>query len=159
MKTASLQEIKRDLLHRSESELMELCLKLARFKKENKELLTYLLFESENEELYRMGIKTYIDGEFESINKKNFYFVKKSARKILKEVKKYIRYSKNKETEVELLLYYCQKLQAFKPSTKRNKMLVNLFQRQVAMLEKKILLLHEDLQYDYTLELEKITID
>ena len=57
MKTATVKEIKTELTHRSTQELIELCLRLSRFKKENKELLTYLLFESTHEEGYIESIK------------------------------------------------------------------------------------------------------
>ena len=48
MKAVSAVIIKKELHHLSSDKLMELCLRLSRFKKENKELLTYLLFESHN---------------------------------------------------------------------------------------------------------------
>ncbi|WP_271424588.1 hypothetical protein [Aequorivita sinensis] len=156
MKAASLKEIKTELSHRSTQELLELCLRLSKFKKENKELLTYLLFESANEEAFIRSIKTKIDEDFESINTKTFYFIKKSVRKILREIKKYIRYSQNKETEVELLLYFCHKLKDFKPSIKRNTTLINLYNRQIEYIQKKVSTLHEDLQYDYEMEIEEL---
>lgn len=156
MKAASLKEIKTELNHRTTRELLELCLRLSKFKKENKELLTYLLFESANEEAFIRSIKTKIDEDFESINTKTFYFIKKSVRKILREIKKYIRYSQNKETEVELLLYFCHKLKDFKPSIKRNTTLINLYNRQIEYIQKKISTLHEDLQYDYEMEIEEL---
>lgn len=156
MKAASLKEIKTELSHRSTQELLELCLRLSKFKKENKELLTYLLFESANEEAFIRSIKTKIDEDFESINTKTFYFIKKSVRKILREIKKFIRYSQNKETEVELLLYFCCKLKDFKPSIKRNTTLINLYNRQIEYIQKKISTLHEDLQYDYEMEIEEL---
>src|SRR5690554_1593937 len=157
MKAASLKEIKTELSHRSTQELLELCLRLSKFKKENKELLTYLLFESANEEAFIRSIKTKIDEDFESINTKTFYFIKKSVRKILREIKKFIRYSQNKETEVELLLYFCCKLKDFKPSISRNTALTNLYNRQLDYIRKKINTLHEDLQYDYNLELTEFS--
>ena len=49
MKTATVTELKKELKTRSQSDLVELCLKLSKFKKENKELLTYLLYEADNE--------------------------------------------------------------------------------------------------------------
>ena len=158
MKTATVSEIKKELKQRSPEEIMELCLRLSRFKKENKELLTYLLFESEQEESYVKELKKAIDEQFENVNTKNFYLIKKSIRRILREVKKYIRYSPKKETEVELLIYFCGKLKNFKPSIKKNKTMVNLYERQILFIEKKIALLHEDLQYDYSLEIEDLTL-
>lgn len=156
MKAASLKEIKTELNHRSTQEILELCLRLSKFKKENKELLTYLLFESANEEAFIQSIKETVDADFETINTKTFYFIKKSVRKILRELKKFIRYSQNKETEIELLLYFCHKLQDFSPSIKRNTTLTNLYNRQIEYIKKKVTTLHEDLQYDYNLELEDL---
>jgi len=73
-------------------------------------------------------------------------------------VKKYIRYSKKKETEVELLLYFCEQLKNLRPSIKRNKMLTNLYERQLILAKKRITELHEDLQHDYTLEIEELNL-
>ena len=105
MKAASLKEIKTELNHRSTQEILELCLRLSKFKKENKELLTYLLFESANEEAFIQSIKETVDADFETINTKTFYFIKKSVRKILRELKKFIRYSQNKETEIAFAIF------------------------------------------------------
>ncbi len=157
MKAASLKEIKTELNHRSTQEVLELCLRLSRFKKENKELLTYLLFESADEESFIQSIKTKVDEDFKSINTKTYFYIKKSIRKILRELKKFIRYSQNKETEVELLLYFCHKLKEFTPSIKRNTTLSNLYNRQIDYISKKVKALHEDLQYDYELELEALS--
>ena len=77
-------------------------------------------------------------------------------RKILRNVKKYSRYSGKKETETELLIYFLQKMDSFKPSIYRNKTLQNLYERQLALVKKSIEKLHEDLQYDLNLELEKL---
>jgi hypothetical protein len=49
MKTPSAQEIKSAIKELSTAESLELILRLARFKKENKELLTYLLFNASDE--------------------------------------------------------------------------------------------------------------
>ena len=43
MKAVTLREIKKELNTLSTLEIQELCLRLSRFKKENKELLTYYL--------------------------------------------------------------------------------------------------------------------
>ena len=108
MKAASVAQLRKELKYRSSEELESLCLRLARFKKENKELLTYLLFESENEVHYVAQVKEDMDAKFDEINKSSIYYIKKSVRRILRETKKYIRYSNVKETEVELLLYFCE---------------------------------------------------
>lgn len=156
MKTATVAILKKELAHYSQPELMELCLRLARFKKENKELLTYLIFEAGNEEGYIESVKAMMDEQFGEINTNSYYYIKKSVRKILSSVKKHIRYSKKKETEVELLLYFCRKLRTMKPSFTRSTILKNTYETQLRMIRKAMSKLHEDLQYDYNVELEKL---
>jgi hypothetical protein len=156
MKAVTLKELKEELANYSPKELRELCLRLARFKKENKELLTYLLFESSDESLYVINIKSEVDEQFELINKKSPYLIKKSYRKILRGIKKYGRYSQKKETEVELLIYFCIKLRNFTPSISRNTGHLNFYNRQIETIRKKIALLHEDLQFDYGTELDTL---
>lgn len=156
MKASTIAQLKKELQYRSQDEVLQLCLRLARFKKENKELLTYLLFEAENENGYVESIKQEVDELFGEINTKSFFYIKKSIRKILRTIKKYSRYSNKKETEVELLLYFCEKLNSFAPSIHRNTALHNLYQRQLEYIKKKLPTLHEDLQYDYGLILENL---
>ena len=156
MKSATIKQLKMELQDRSPKEIMDLCLRLSRFKKENKELLTYLLFESSDEQMYIESVKEEIDERFELVNKKSPYFIKKSIRAILNHTNKYIRYSQNKETEIELLIYFCQKLKAFNPPINRNKKVLNIYNRAIESCKKKTALLHEDLQYDYTRLLEDL---
>lgn len=155
MKAATSKELKLVLAELSQPDLVTICLRLARFKKENKELLTYLLLEAEDEEGYIESVKGEIDYELEQINRKTYYFIKKGIRKILRMIKKYIRYSGNKETEVILLIYFCQRLRAFQPSIERNRMLKNIYLQQKKVIGTAIAKLHEDLQYDYLQELER----
>lgn len=154
MKAATLKAVKLELNKRSPDELRELCLRLSKFKKENKELLTYLLFESADEAAYVEGVKTEIAQEFEQINRSSYFLIKKSVRKILRNTKKYIRYSKRKETEVELLIYFCATLKNLQPSMEANLVLRNIYLRQMELIRKSIASLHEDLQYDYNRELD-----
>ena len=156
MKAVSTKEIKLELETRNYEDILALCLRLSRFKKENKELLTYLLFESENERSYIEKIKLDIDEQFEDVNTKTFYFMKKGLRKILSGIKKTSRYSPKKETEVELLIYYCGKLKKIRPSIFKNLVLTNLYNTQVASITKKLANLHEDLQYDFEQELQAL---
>ncbi len=156
MKAASVKQIKDELKHRSQEELLGLCLRLSKFKKENKELLTYLLYDVDNEAGYISDVKNEIDEQFEDINTNSYFYIKKSVRKILRNIKKYSRYSKQKETEVELLMYFCEKLKNLEPSIERNVTLQNIFNRQIELIKKLISKLHEDLQYDYGEELSAL---
>jgi hypothetical protein len=156
MKAVTVKEISQELLNLSPKELRDLCLRLSRFKKENKELITYLLFEASDEASYVDSVKNEIDNQFELINKKNYYFIKKSIRRILFNTRKYIRYSQNKETEIVLLIYFCKKMKKFTPSIQGNAALRNLYIRQSEAIREKVGSLHEDLQYDYEMELKKL---
>ena len=156
MKAASVKELKEELAHYSQKDLIAICLRLSKFKKENKELLTYLVYESNNEAAYIESVKAEVEQQFSEINTKSYYFIKKSVRKILRNTKKYIRYSQEKETEVELLLFFCQKLKNLNPSINRSKVLKGIYSRQLEAIRKATLKLHEDLQYDYEVELSKL---
>jgi hypothetical protein len=155
MRSATVNELKNELENLPDKELKELCLRLAKFKKENKELLTYLLFESNDEESYIKNVKSEMDEQFASMNKNNLYFSKKTIRKILRGINKYIRYTGSKQVEISLLTHFCNSINesgiAFHSSTA----LVNLYNAQVKKIHAAINTLHEDLQYDYRRELEK----
>jgi len=156
MKAVTAKELKLELNNRSPKEILELCLRLSRFKKENKELLTYLLFEASDEEYYINSVKEEIDQKFEKVNKKSPYFIRKNIRTILAHTRKYIRYSQKKETEVELLIYFCVRLKNFTPSIHHNKRVENLYFKLIESIRKKVTALHEDLQYDYTIEINDL---
>jgi len=149
MKTAALKDIRQALAHCTAKELTALCVRLAVHKKENKELLTYLLFEAGDEHAFVQEIKQEINEGFDHINRRSFYTIKKDMRKLLRTVKKYIRYSKKKESEVELLLYFCLKMKEFSPSIHQSSVLKNMYYQQLKMVENRIPKLHEDLQFDF----------
>lgn len=149
MKAVSISEIRKELESLPNSRLIELCLRLGRFKKENKELLTYLLIESLNENEYIQGIKADVELDFKTINTSSYYLIKKSVRRILKRINTFIRYSNKTETEIELLLMFCMNLKKMRPAYTGNIALVNLYNRQIEKIHKTLPKLHEDLQYDY----------
>jgi hypothetical protein len=91
-----------------------------------------------------------------NIPPQNYSFIKKSVRKILRVTKKYIQYSKKKETEVELLLCFCCELKKLSPSMEANMVLNNIYKRQLEAIKKIIGSLHEDLQFDYEIELNNL---
>lgn len=154
MKAAGIKELKTALEQRSPQELVQFCLHLARFKKDAKEYLSYLLFEAQDIESYRASVVEYIQGEFSELNTNNYYYIRKSARKILTQTKKYIRYAKDKETEVLLLCTYCQALREVEPSIFESPRLTNIYDTQLRMAKKALASLHEDLQFDYTSEFD-----
>lgn len=156
MKAATVNEIKLELANTPSHQLVELCLRLAKFKKENKELLSYLLFEAFDEDAYIENIKQEILQQFEEINTSSLYFVKKSLRKILRTLNKYCRYTGVVETEVKLLLFFCSTLKNSGIPIEKNLVIKNMYQNQLKKIAKAIAGMHEDLQYEYVKELEQL---
>lgn len=148
MKTATIQEIKQELLALPHNELVELMLKLARSKKENKELLTFLLFEAHDIEGYIDGVKKEMESAFLDINVSHVYFAKKTIRKALRITNKYIRFSGSKQAEAELLIHFCKLVKESGIKIDKNPALKNLYQNQLKKIEKAMDSLHEDIQYD-----------
>jgi hypothetical protein len=149
MKSASIQEIKQELKSLSPSRLSELCLRLAKFKKDNKELLTYLLFESDDEAAYIANVKKEIDEGFTELPKPNLYLTKKSLRKVLRITTKQIRYTASPQVEVELLTYFCRKLKDSRIPLRDSPVLTNLYNQQLKKIRSVVATLHEDLQFDF----------
>ena len=156
MKAAALSDIKNELIKLPPKRLVELCLRLARFKKENKELLAFLLFDAEDEQSYVESIKMEIDQAVEELNTTNWYFLKKGLRKILRSITKYGKFTNLKESEVEMLLHFVKKMYLMGIVHNRNKAINNLYETQVVKTTKLIDLLHEDLQFDYKNQLGEL---
>lgn len=156
MKPASIAILKKKLKALSKEELLAYVLRLATFKADNKALLSYLLFYENNQELYLTEIKVYIEENFANLNQDSSFYVRKGLRKIEREINKQIKFVKDKQFEVELLITY---LSHFKTTLERfhQQKLHKIFERIIAKTEARITLLHEDLQYDYSRELEEIT--
>ena len=156
MQTATIHQLKKELEILDQKALLQLCLRLARFKKENKELLTYLLFEAGQEENFRQVIKTDLENQFAEINHSNIYWTKKNLRKILRTIDKVIRFSGIKETEIEIRLHFLRLIKVQRIPIHRSRVLANMFAGQIKKIRTSMEKVHEDLQYDYRLELEDI---
>ncbi|MDQ6757881.1 MAG: hypothetical protein M3004_13195 [Bacteroidota bacterium] len=158
MKTSSVSEIKQELNNTSPKELLELCLRLIKYKKENKELISYLLFEANDLNSYIENIKAEIDEQFIQMNRSNLYLVKKSLRKILKTINRYIKYTSSKEAEIELLIYLCNRIKTSGIKISKSVALINLYNNQVKKIKAVVATLHEDLQHDYSKQMEQLTV-
>jgi hypothetical protein len=156
MKAASSQEIKEELVNLPPKKVVEICLRLARFKKENKELLHFLLFEAHNESGYVETIKVELDEYFEELPKPNWYLTKKGLRKILRTISKYSKYVTKQESELELLLHFCKVVKEKGIMHRPNQALTNLYAQQIKKLHKLVSVVHEDLQYDYKRQIEAL---
>jgi hypothetical protein len=156
METSSLSELKKELSLLPPNEIVEICMKIVRYKKENKELLHYLLFHAHDEQSYIEEVKKEITALFKDSIIFSLYLSKKTIRKILKITNNYIRYSKLKQTEVELRMHLCAEIKNTGVLPHADKSLTNLYQRQIEKIYKAMEKLHEDLQHDYLEELKSL---
>ncbi len=157
MKSTSLNEIKKELQALPAAELLELCIGLAKYKKENKELLGYLLFESQNKTQFISEVKTEIAEQINTLkSQSSLYFVKKGLRKTLRLISKYSKYINDKGLSAELYIYFCSQLKHSGIPYHRSQMILNLYEQQLKKINSLIETLHEDLQFDYLKEVEGI---
>lgn len=155
MNAPSINEIKKELEKKNSKELLAVCLRLAKYKKENKELLGFLLFENDDIPCFIENAKQETNSLFENINRSNTYYVKKSVRKILRNVNKQIRFSSLKQVEAELLIHFCNCIVSFSVPLKQSRQLMNLYENQLIKIENVLSELHPDLQYDLRREILK----
>ncbi len=159
MKAASLNDIKKELRDLDPDTIRDLCMRLAKFKKENKELLTYLIFEAHNEPAYIENTKLEIDEQFKSVpSERNTYYIKKTLRKILRFVNRQVKYSGIKLSELELRIFFCQKIKGARIPLATGTVLFNLYQQQFKKISSILEKLPEDLQADYEREVKRLII-
>jgi len=156
MKAASLSELKQEIATLTPKQVMDICMRLAKHKKENKELITYLLFEAGDEKGFIRNIEEETETMFREMNSSNLYLAKKSIRKILRTINKYIRYSGSKETEAELRIHYCKTLIDSGIPFRKSPVLLNLYNNQLNKIETAVSSLHEDLQFDFRKEMKRL---
>jgi len=156
MKAATINELKKELAHLDMKMLQEICLRLAKYKNENKELLTYLLFEANDEGAYIENVKNEISDLFETLPPSNLYLIKKSIRKILRLANKQIKYSGSKKTELEIRIHFCSLVKKANVRLDPGTVLYNLYHQQRKKIAQALTSLPDDLQYDYHAAVEEL---
>jgi gas vesicle protein len=158
MEAASLNELKKALNDLESNELRLICLRLAKFKKDNKELLSYLLFEEQDEAAYIENIKDEISELVKEISNLNTYYLKKSLRRVLKMLNKQIRYSGLPRTEVELRIHFCEMIKDADMPIGKSTVLMNLYEQQLKKIHQAVSKLDEDIQFDYDAQVKRLPI-
>lgn len=153
MKLEKLTDIKKELSRKNVQELTDLCLRLAKYKKENKELLNFLLFDADDPLQYAEQVKSFLENDFKTLQKHHFYSTK-SLRKILRIINRHAKYTASKPVELELLLWFCINFLKYVDARTSHKPLQGLFIRQLDKIRLSIPKLHEDLAFDYQKEYE-----
>lgn len=160
MQSNSLQEIKKELKELNQIQLSEIALQLAKYKKETKEFLGFLLFQSNDKELFKEQVKQEIDELMARISlDNNLYFAKKSLRKILRVIAKYTRYmAEDKTMAIDFKLHFCETLKKSGIRLAESDAIMNLYYHEIKKIETLVLKLHPDLQNDYKLEIENLKV-
>lgn len=143
----------------SHPELISVCLRMVKYKKENKELLTYLIYESGSEATFIADLKLEVDDLFGTVNTHSLFWAKKTIRKILRHITKHLKFSGIATTQIELLIYFCEKLRSLNIVLDNSPALINLYLQQLKKIEKLIMTLHDDLQYDYRIRLSGLVLN
>ena len=159
MQAATLVQLKRTLRERPAHELLEHCLRLAKYSRDNKELLTYLALRADDEEGYLEEIKQDIDDAFWVVPRNNIWRTKRAIRKIVKALNKHVKFSGRRDSEVELRLHFCRRMRESELPYRKNSVLSNLYDAQVKKTRAAYAKLHEDLQFDYGERVRELTLD
>jgi hypothetical protein len=157
MNVASLNEIKRELQSLDQEVLVDVCLRLAKFKKDNKEMLNYLLFEAQNEHNYVQRVKEEIEEQFQELPVgSNVYFIKKNLRKILRFATRQVKFSGVRESELDVRIFFCVKMKEAGVPMPAGTVLFNIFQQQLKKVQSLLQKLPEDMKADYEREMKII---
>ncbi len=155
MDKPNLAEIKKELKTISTTKLLDICLRLAKYKTENKELLSYLLFYNDNLDDYVKDVKVLIDSFFSEIPTSPYYAIK-SIRKLLRILNKHIKYIGNKPAEADLLIYYCKLFIQSSHIKTSHKSLILLIFRPLKRITKLIIKLDDDFKFDFEREFDEL---
>lgn len=155
MKAASIAEIKKQLVKLDQGQLFEIILRLARFKKDNKELLTYALFLSANEAAFAGYLCEEIREQFQV--SPNMH--KKTLRKTIRVMDKCLRFSGSKETELTVRVCFCRSLISSETPFRDRKVMFNMYAAQIKKIKKLIEAYHQDLQHDYWQEFKDLELN
>lgn len=148
MTTIKLQLQKKEIAKLDAKTLANICIRLAKYKIENKEFLNYLLFHSYDNQPYIENLKLDITSAFLSFNQ-NDYLNSKVLKGLLLRLNKQLKFIADKNREVEIVTEFCL---AFINNVSVRCYYAGLMQilyRQFVRLQKVVGKLDEDLQFDY----------
>tara|TARA_R110002020_G_scaffold211320_8_gene417584 strand:+ start:830 stop:1303 length:474 start_codon:yes stop_codon:yes gene_type:complete len=157
MKIPSLAQLKKELSYLNEKELIELVADLSKFSRDNKSYLFFKLNKKDQPQLYVEMVQEELELDFQNARGDHSYYAKKSAQKLRRKMNKLLKLSKVKTDQIEVLLFFCEKLKEYGFLRHRNQVLDNIYQMQLAKAVKLISGLHEDLQFDYEGRVEELT--
>ncbi len=152
----SLSDIRKELAYASPEELKSLCLRMARFKKENKEHLAFLLFQK-NEADFIKSVKAEISDALDDIHRIHAFQARKVLQKTLRTIVKYKKFCLSKVFEMEVMLHFIRSMQAKQISEYTSSYTGQFYKKQQLKLVKILESLDEELSMDYRDEVEDLT--
>ena len=158
MNSPKLSELKKELGFKDTLALQTICLRLAKYKTENKELLHYLLFYEDRKDDYVAEVKSIMLAEFDDLHP-SIYYVTKQLRKLTRVMNKHIKYIADKNAETELALYFSELFINHPIANTSHKALIGLLFRQLKRVDKLLVKLEEDLAFDYQQQLDVLLSD
>lgn len=150
-----LAELKKELNFLQPAELKEACLRLAKHKTENKELLHYLLFYGDKTDEYAEKVKELLAEGFEELHP-SIYKANKQLRKLLRTANKHIKFMASKHLEVEIALHFAQLFLAHPISRNNQKTTQSVLASQLKRIWRLVPKLEEDLSFDYQQQFEQL---
>jgi hypothetical protein len=156
MKIASLAELKKELKYLSDKELIEIIADLSKFSTDNKMFLYFRIFGKDDPVHFTEMIQEELFQEFLKSNRSNFHQAKKAAQVIRRKLNKFLKFTRDKSTKVDLIIFFCRKLSEFGFLDYRHPVIENLYFMQLRKMETLIREMHEDLQYDYQYKVEEL---
>lgn len=153
MKAATISQLKKELVKLDPDDLLDVCLRLAKFKVESKELLTYLLLKAEDEIGYANELCNEIDQHLHTSGRIH----KKTLRKVVRWMDKSLRFSGNKETELHVRIHFCRRIKTKRISFGDCRVSANMYATQLKKIHKAIDKVHPDLQFDYSQQISELS--
>ncbi len=152
MKAATISQLKKELAKLDHDDLLDVCVRMAKFKVESKELLTYLLMRADDEIGYANDLCSEIDLHLNTPGRIH----KKTLRKVVRWMDKSLRFSGDKETELQVRIHFCQRIKVKRISFGNCRISANMYATQLKKIDKVIDKVHPDLQFDYTRQMSEL---
>ena len=159
MKSNTIHQLEKELQNRSAEEVMEICIRLAKYKKENKEYLNFILFGADDKENYFTKVKESLEESFNQINRSTAWTTKKGLQKMARLVGKHTKQSGSLQTEIELRIWFCKRIRHARIDLDASKVTSNLFYREIDRIKVVYSKLHEDLRADYKNDLNLLMVE
>ncbi len=149
MKAAAISQLKKELAKLDHEDLLDVCVRMAKFKVESKELLTYLLMKADDEIGYAEELCNEIDEQLSTPGK----IQKKALRKVVRWMDKSVRFSGDNETELRVRIHFYRRIKDQRISFGGCRVSENMIAIQLKKIDQAIEKVHPDLQFDYNQQL------